>query len=49
MIDKNKYYNLYNTGITKEELIFEIGKDKETYGYDWESCSEILNQILEKM
>lgn len=48
MIDKNKYYNLYNTGITKEELIFEIGKDKETYGYDWESCSEILNQILEK-
>lgn len=48
MIDKNKYYDLYNTGITKEELIFEIGKDKETYGYAWESCAEILNSILDK-
>lgn len=48
MIDKNKYYNLYNNGITKEELIFEIGKDKETYGYEWFECSEILNSILEK-
>lgn len=48
MIDKNKYYDLYNTGITKEELIFEIGKDKETYGWDWVSCAEVLNSILEK-
>ena len=48
MINKNKYYNLYNTGITKEELIFEIGKDKETYGYDWDECSEVLNSILDK-
>lgn len=48
MINKNKYYNLYNTGITKEELIFEIGKDKETYGYEWSECSEILNSILDK-
>lgn len=48
MIDKNKYYDLYNTGITKEELIFEIGKDKETYGWDWSFCAEILNSILEK-
>lgn len=48
MIDKNKYYNLYNTGITKEELIFEVGKDKETYGYEWSVCAEILNSILDK-
>ena len=48
MIDKNKYYNLYNTGITKEELIFEVGKDKETYGYEWSACAEILNSILDK-
>ena len=48
MINKNKYYNLYNTGITKEELIFEIGKDKETYGYEWSECAEILNSILDK-
>lgn len=48
MIDKNKYYDLYNSGITKEELIFEIGKDKETYGYEWFSCAEILNSILDK-
>ena len=48
MLNKEKYYNLYNTGITKEELIFEIGKDKETYGYDWNSCAEILNSILDK-
>ena len=48
MLNKNKYYDLYNTGITKEELIFEIGKDKETYGYEWTSCAEILNSILDK-
>lgn len=48
MINKEKYYDLYNTGITKEELIFEIGKDKETYGYEWSVCAEILNSILDK-
>ena len=48
MINKEKYYDLYNTGITKEELIYEIGKDKETYGYEWVSCAEILNSILDK-
>ena len=48
MINKTKYYNLYNTGITKEELIYEIGKDKETYGYEWGFCAEILNSIFDK-
>ena len=48
MINKEKYYDLYNTGITKEELIFEIGKDKETYGYEWSICAEILNSLLDK-
>jgi predicted phosphodiesterase len=29
-------------------LIFEVGKDKETYGYEWSVCAEILNSILDK-
>lgn len=48
MLNKDKYCELYNTGITKEELIYEIGKDKETYGYEWSYCAEILNSILDK-
>lgn len=48
MINKEKFIELYNTGITEEELLFEIGKERELLGYEWNEVADIMNSITGK-